>query len=184
MSEKSSFFKEYIKPILSLTIICLVITAAVSGTYQLTKPVIEKALDAASNEARKAVLPTSESFEKIELDNSVLEKYGVIEAHISNDNGVAVKIESKGYSTSSNIVLMVGIDSNGTVSGVSLLEHSETDGLGTKALGNDYFSQFYGKSEGINDIQPVSGATYSSNGVKNAISNALNLYETVKEGAK
>ncbi len=184
MSEKKSFFKEYIKPILSLTIICLVVTAAVSGTYQLTKPVIEQSLDAASNEARKEVLSTAESFEKIKLDNDTLEQYGVIEAHRSNDNGVAVKVESKGYSTSGNIVLMIGIDSNGTISGIKLLEHSETDGLGTKALGNDYFSQFYGKNESVSDVSPVSGATYSSTGVKNAINNALKLYETVKVGAK
>ena len=184
MNNKNTFFSEYIKPILSLTIICLLVTAMVSGTYQLTKPVIEKALDAASNEARKAVLPNAESFEKVDLDKETLDKFGVIEAHVSNDEGLAVKVSSKGYSTSSNIVLMVGIDSNGTVSGISLLEHSETDGLGTKALGNDYFSQFYGKTENVNDASPVSGATYSSTGVKNAINSALEIYKTVKEGAK
>lgn len=184
MSENKTFFKEYVKPVLALTIICLVVTAAVSGTYQLTKPIIEQSMDSASDEARKAVLPNAESFEKITIDSAVSEQYGIIEAHLSNDNGVAAKVQSKGYSTSSNIVLMVGIDSNGTVCGISLLEHSETDGLGTKALGTDYFSQFYGKSSNVNDVAPVSGATYSSTGVKNAINNALKLYETIRGGAE
>ncbi len=179
MNNKKEFFKEYIKPILSLTLICLVVTAAVSGTYQLTKPVIEQSQNSAADEARKVVLPSAESFEKLEIEETILQELGVVEAHISNDKGIAVKIESKGYSPSKNITLMVGIDSNGTVSGVSVLDHSETDGLGTKALASDYLEKFSGKSQNVNDVDGVSGATFSSLGVKNGINNALKLFDVI-----
>jgi electron transport complex protein RnfG len=179
--ENKNLFKEYIKPILALTIICLVVTAAVSLTYQVTKPIIDEALNAASNAARKEVLPVAETFEKVELSEEVLTQYGITEMYCANDNlGFAVTVSSKGYS-STPITLMVGIDSNNTVSGISVIEHSETEGIGTKAFASDYISLYYGK-DNVSDVNVITGATRSSTAVKDAVSKALKIVEFVSLG--
>ncbi len=175
------FFKEYIKPIVALTLICLVVTAAVSGTYQLTKPIIEEALNATSNAARKEVLPQAEKFEKVELPQSVLDEYSVNEVFAANDNiGFAVTVSAKGYS-STPVTLMVGINADGSVAGISVVEHSETEGIGTKAFAQDNISKYIGKTA-VQDVSTITGATFSSSAVKTAVSNALDVCNFIMLG--
>ena len=56
---------EKLKPIVVLTAICLVVSAALTGTYNLTKPVIDAAKAAQANEALLAVLPDGTDFEEV-----------------------------------------------------------------------------------------------------------------------
>ena len=56
---------ENLKPIVVLTVICLVVSAALAGTYNLTKPVIDAAKAAQANEALAAVLPEGADFEEV-----------------------------------------------------------------------------------------------------------------------
>ena len=48
---------EKLKPIVVLTAICVIVSAALVGTYGLTKPVIDAAKAAEANAALSAVLP-------------------------------------------------------------------------------------------------------------------------------
>ena len=61
MNEKSTY-KSYIAPALVLVVICLVVTAALAGTYSITDPIIEANTKAAADEARAQVLPSGDSF--------------------------------------------------------------------------------------------------------------------------
>ncbi|WP_298018107.1 FMN-binding protein [uncultured Dysosmobacter sp.] len=93
--------------------------------------------------------------------------------------GYAVKIVASG--SQDNIEMMVGVDSEGAVSGVSIVKNSETSGIGSKVMTNvnGVLDQFIGKSAadgtlvvGTN-VDAISGATVSTKGVTTGVNAAL-----------
>lgn len=81
------------------------------------------------------------------------------------------------------LTVAVGMALDGTVQNVIVLEHEETPGLGSKAAEESFTSQFSGKNvesfipvdgaSADNEIDAISGATYSTNAVTNAVNEAL-----------
>ena len=51
------FVKDFVIPVVVLTVICVVVSAALVFTYQATKPIIDEAKNAEANAARAVVLP-------------------------------------------------------------------------------------------------------------------------------
>ncbi len=80
------------------------------------------------------------------------------------------------------VKMIVGLDHNGKVVGLKVLSHSETVGIGDKALSESYFSGFYEKGDGDKLPDAISGATYSSNAVREGVNTALNAFKLVKGG--
>ena len=89
--------------------------------------------------------------------------------------------------------LMVGLDTEGKVTGVTVLSHGETVGIGDKIEDKDFRSGFIGregslsykKGAGADEagvIDGISGATYSSKAVINGVDLALKAYKTAKGG--
>ena len=84
------------------------------------------------------------------------------------------------------IEMMVGVDASGAVTGVSVINHSETSGIGTKVVGNEptasgvgVLDQFVGKSAadgtltvGTN-VDAITGATVSTRGITTGVNAAL-----------
>ena len=65
-------------------------------------------------------------------------------------SGIAFEaIAPDGYS--GNIKIMVGVDAAGKVTGISILQHTETPGLGALAEGESWRAQFKGKGLGDAD---------------------------------
>jgi electron transport complex protein RnfG len=81
-------------------------------------------------------------------------------------------VASTGYG--GPIVLLVGVDTKeGKITGLKVLEHQETPGLGSNVAEAGFLSQFLGKSLESpfrvgEDVQAVSGATISSRAVARA----------------
>ena len=98
--------------------------------------------------------------------------------------GYAIKVSATG--SQGAIEMMVGVDGEGVVTGVSIVKHSETSGIGTKVADNEptasgvgVLSQFEGMSAadgtltvGAN-VDAISGATVSSRGVTGGVNAAL-----------
>ena len=98
--------------------------------------------------------------------------------------GHAVKVVSSG--SQGSIEMMVGLDADGAVTGVSIVKHSETAGIGTKVMDNEpnkngvpVLDQFKGMSAadgtlavGTN-VTAITGATVSSKGVTAGVNTAL-----------
>lgn len=172
-------FKEYIGPSLVLVVICLVVTAALAGTYQITKPVIEAITKANADAARAEVLPSgAEGFSPV--DKSFQE--GIADVYTAdNSSGVVITALDKGFG--GEIAVMVGIDGSGQITGVKVLDHTETPGLGTKAMTETHLSQYRGKTKISNSseadptyIDAITGATVTSNAVFRAVDKALHQY--------
>ena len=98
--------------------------------------------------------------------------------------GYAIKVSASG--SQGAIEMMVGVDAEKAITGVAVVKHSETSGIGTKVADNEptaagvgVLSQFEGKSAadgvltvGVN-VDAISGATVSSRGVTGGVNAAL-----------
>lgn len=178
---KNNAFKENIAPALVLVIICLVVTAALAGTYGVANPLIEKNAQKTADEARVKVLPSGDSFTP--YDGKLVCDGAVTECYIAdNKSGMAVTATYKSFG--GTLTAMVGIDKDGKVTGVTVTNHADTPGLGTKAMTDEYLTQYSGVDTAGQDnikndanIDQIVGATISSNAVYQCVSEALLQYK-------
>ena len=173
-------FKDYIAPALVLVLICLVVTAALAGTYSKANPVIQKNAQLAADKARGSVLPEGDSF--TQYDGKLVE--GVTECYIAdNKAGMAVTTTAKSFG--GTLTAMVGIDKEGKVTGVTVTEHADTPGLGTKPMEAEYLKKQYAGKDAIsadsikNDsgVDYIVGATISSNAIYQTVKEALQQFK-------
>ena len=85
-----------------------------------------------------------------------------------------------GYSKG-GLQLLIGIDPAGKLAGISIVSIGETPGLGTKVLDAAFLDQFKGITSSEFSMDAVTGATYSSNGMKKAVTIAMDTYTKNKE---
>ena len=112
----------------------------------------------------------------------ILEGYRTLDRE-GNGNGVVLSVVShEGYG--GDIVLSVGINKDGTVSGVMVTSMSETSGLGANCQDKDWAAQFKGKKEGPlgyvkngnpgpGEIDAITGATLTTKAVLEAVNQGL-----------
>jgi len=184
---------DIVKPTVVLLLICSVVTLALAFTNSLTKDKIAEAARLEEESARKEVLSLAESFEEIQgleaviNDNEAL--FPVKKAFVGFKGEDAIGrvflTETKGYG--GTIKITVGIDSEGTITGVKIGDNNETPGLGSKAKDEPFISQFQGispkgaltvvKNNKTKDeeIDAISGATITSKAVTKAVQAALNV---------
>lgn len=169
-----------IKPPLVLTVICTVVSALLimvhNATYVDTTGVITESL---IKGLREIYGMTNYRMLKNE-DGSVLSYDGVTSV-ITNENGqIAFEIIADGYAKN-GIHVLVGVSDNG-VEGISFVELGETPGLGTKVRDEaDFIKQFLGVKDDNYEFSALTGATFSSKGMKNAVNTALKTYQEHKE---
>lgn len=171
-------FSEIIKPVLVLTLICAVVTFALAYVNSVTAPIIAKSQEEEAQKARAEVLKDGDAFTKIDVDNlpqTVTEVY-----RAENGAGYVFMLTAKGYG--GDMKLICGINSSGEIEECKTLSHNETSGLGSKTAEDPYRSQYSGKTaDTLNQVDTITGATISSNAYKNAVTDALEAYKTVKE---
>ncbi|MDD6225005.1 MAG: FMN-binding protein [bacterium] len=171
-------FSEIIKPVLVLTLICAVVTFALAYVNSVTAPIIAKSQEEEAQKARAEVLKDGDTFTKIDVDNlpqTVTEVY-----RAENGAGYVFMLTAKGYG--GDMKLICGINSSGEIEECKTLSHNETSGLGSKTAEDPYRSQYSGKTaDTLNQVDAITGATISSNAYKNAVTDALEAYKTVKE---
>lgn len=101
---------------------------------------------------------------------------------------VAYSSVAKGYHDL--IEVMVGVGPGGKLTGISIMSHSETPGLGARIVEPKFTDQFAGldldttklSSEG-GKVDALSGATFSTVGVITAVSAALEQFPEIKKEA-
>ena len=159
------------------------------GVYELTKEPIIEQQNKAVQEACQAVFEEADRFEALSYTinaelSEELSEMGVTvgDAYfaLNEDRHLGFVLEtssSEGYG--GVITLYMGIDLDGTLKGVSILEISETPGLGMRA-GEVLIPQFsnkraeiftYTKNGSMSDseIDAISGATVTTKAVVNAV---------------
>lgn len=171
------------KYILRLTLTLLLITAVVAGLLalvnHLTEDKIRTLQEERANSAMLQVLP-ADSYELLPCDEE-----GVTALYKAGDSGYVVRLEVGGFGGA--IDLMVGVNSDLTVSGISVISHAETASLGANCTREDWRSQFVGASGALavdkdgGQIDSLTGATVTSRAVTEAVEQALKLIEEVSK---
>lgn len=177
----------------TLTVISLVVAALLGFVNSITADKIAE-IDAENTRiAMSAVAPEGSEFgDKIEVTDDmvaaaatqsgkILELYPVTNG--GAEAGYVMKISASG--SQGTIVMMVGVDANKAITGISVVSHAETSGIGTKVVGNKpnaagmpVLDQFVGLSGAGSlvvgsNITAISGATVSTKGITMGANAAL-----------
>lgn len=180
--------KAVLVPAIALLIICLVSTALLAGTNMLTADKIaENALETETL-SRSVVLPEAKTYGEVQtLENGITYCEGI--DNLGKTVGYVFTSSAKGYG--GNVGVMVGLDNSGVITGIEILSHDETPGLGANSTKPDFKNRFIGKSGELtvnktsNDgqnIQAITAATITSKAVVNAVNAVTDAFETLKTG--
>ena len=165
--------------ILRIAITLLVITglvaAALAGVNAITKDAIAANQAKKTQDALAVVLPDAGDLQPVALSGDT----GIVSEVYTDGESFAVKVLPGGFD--GEITMMVGIVA-GKVSGISVISHTETPGLGAvaaaqNAKGEAFRGQFVGQEGELaigNQIDAMSGATITSNAVVTGVNAALN----------
>lgn len=167
-----SMFKDFVLPPLVLTVIAGVTTAALVLTEGVTTPIIEEQQAAAADAARVAVLPEADSFTQCTVEE--MPEGGIDAYQADNGAGYVITAEARGYG--GQLRVMVGIGSDGLITGTEVLVNNETQGLGSRVSEHDFMDQYIGKDSMLEGVQAISGTTISSNAFSNAVKTAYQIY--------
>ena len=161
---------------LTLLIITAVVAAVLAGVNSITAPAIAELKAQKTQEAIELVLPGGgevlDSFPETALVSKVY----------ASDTGYAIEVTPGGFDNT--ITMMVGVDTEGKVLGISVISHTETAGLGAVAAagtpaGENFRGQFVGQSGSVSvtkdggAMDAITGATITSRAICAGVNAAL-----------
>lgn len=183
----------------TLTVIALVVAALLGVVNNVTKDKIAEQDAENTRIAMSAVAPEGSEFgDKMDISDAVAAAVSaqggkIVEMYpMTNggaDAGYVVKVSASG--SQGTITMMVGVDANKAITGISVISHSETSGIGTKVVGNEpnaagepVLDQFIGMSGSGSlvvgkNVIAVSGATVSTKGITMGANAALAAVEAL-----
>jgi electron transport complex protein RnfG len=171
---------EIIKLTVVLVIISMIAGLATAVANSKTKERIAAQQLYIQRAAVEAVFPDGVEIEEREGGGTLPYKYW----SASRDGkiiGYAFKISGQGYA--GDIIFMVSSDLDGKILGMTVLEHTETPGLGSKAQA-EVSPQFIGKESPFSvvkanaknsEIQAITGATITTKAIVDIVNSAINL---------
>ncbi len=184
-SKKESTF---INMVLALLIVTLISSSVLGYVYELTKePIAQAKLNKKLN-AIKAVVPAfNNNPDSVKYEIPVTGGEPVM-AYPAKMDGVLVGTAIESYTMagfSGLVKIMVGLKPDGSINGISVLEHKETPGLGTH-MGDDWFlGQFKDKNPASfsvkvkkdgGDVDAITAATISSRAFCDAVTRAYDAF--------
>ena len=163
---------------LTLLVITAVVAVALAGVNSITAPKIEQLNAEKTQQAIETVLPGGFDTQITDYTDDT----GLVTNVYSGANGYAFEVTPAGFDNT--ITMMVGVDHDGKVLGISIVSHTETSGLGAVAAastsaGESFRGQFVGMSGSVSvtkdggDIAALTGATITSRAVCTGVNAAL-----------
>jgi len=194
MAKRESSF---INMVVTLVLVTGIAAAALGFVYDFTKGPIEAAKAKAQTEAIEAVLP---AFEELGKTDSIIPEEGaeILEFFPAFKGGELVGTAVKTYTKSGFsgfISIMAGFDTEGNITGYSILEHAETPGLGSKmdtwfnnaekpkqnVIGKNPATTNFTVSKDGGDIDAITASTITSRAFLEALTLAYETYEEEKK---
>ena len=162
----------------TLFLIAAVVAVALAGVNSVTAPAIAELNAQKTQEAISAVLPGGFDSEITDFTDAS----GIVSKIYQGANGYAVEVGPGGFDNT--ITMMVGIDNEGKVLGISVVSHTETAGLGAVAAagtpkGEAFRNQFVGASGSVSvtkdggTMDAITGATITSRAICVGVNAAL-----------
>lgn len=189
----------------TLLLICAVVAGILAAVNSITAPIIADSKAEKTRQAISAVLPGTTDVREIPFTDEtgmVSKVYlamdqksmtSTVSASVDMGLGFAVEVIPSGFGGA--ITMMVGVSVDGEVTGISIISHAETPGLGAVAAANTdkgvaFRDQFIGLTGGItigdgdNQIDALSGATISSQAVVDGVNAALECVKNLDKEVK
>lgn len=181
-----------INMVIALLVVTLVASTALGYIYEITKEPIARAKLIKKTRALQEVVP---EFTNNPIDEMLMVKAPDLEDSLEvypvkrdgKQVGMAVRsLSKKGFS--GEVWLMVGFNQQGKINDISVLEHKETPGLGTKMSDPAFKDQFKGLdpsqvnmsiSKDGGDVDGITAATISSRAFTDAVQRAYKTYKSV-----
>lgn len=168
--------------ILRLTLTLLVLTLVVAALLGFVNALTADRITALKNEKAETAMQqvlAADSYEPIPSETD-----GITAAYRAGDAGYVVRVSTNGFG--GEIDMMVGVDAQGTVTGVSVISHSETASLGANCTREDFRNQFVGTNAPAltkdgGTVEALTGATVTSRAVTNGVRLALAFVEEVRQ---
>lgn len=148
-----------------------------------------KSSDAALEESRGGaqralIFPDATSFERVKAPDIE----GLNSVYRSDAGDFVFDVQSAGYH--GDVELMIGITADGHVAGIQIVEEDETEGIGTKALADEFLASFKDldatgtltvkdAASGETHVDGVSGATFTSAAVVSNLNIAFEAFAEV-----
>ncbi len=158
-------------PIMFITVVVLISVTLLAFTESFTGPVVEKRLRQQVVDQMVDIFPNIDDFDyNEEIDIYTL--YDESEERI----GYAFLAVGAGYG--GDISILVGLEDAQTVKGIIILSHTETPGIGSKAMEPAFLGQFSGlaisniafeRDGGLIKSDSITGATVSSSAIIKAV---------------
>lgn len=178
------------KKILKLTFILFLVCAITAGILgvinELTYERIAEQERIKTENAYAAVL-ASDGYVEVEFDH---EAFPTIDLINECTNGAGYVVTTTFVGAQGKITMAVGVDNDYKCTGISIISHSETSGLGANAastaeVGVNWRAQFVGEGEDIaitkagGNIDALAGATITSRAVANATGTAISAVKSL-----
>ena len=175
---KANALKE-IFPVIFITLVVFVSVALVSGTDSITKDKIAYQID---QKIQGMLVETFPDMNEYTFTDDIYTIY--------SDNtlvGYAFLATGKGYG--GDIDILVGLEDEQTLKGITIVTQSETPGLGSRIIESSFVSEFVGaniddiflKKDG-GQIDAITGASISSEAVVDVVRNtAMEKVKSLKE---
>lgn len=183
--------KKILKLTFILFLICAITAGILGGVNELTHDRIAEQNRQKTVKAYSAVLP-ADDYELVELSPELKAAYPSVDKVSRAANGSGYVVESTFSGAQGLITLAVGVDDSLKCTGISVISHSETSGLGANAassseIGVNWRAQFLGVDETValtkagGTIDALAGATITSRSVTEATALSIRLVRDLTE---
>jgi len=179
--------KEVVKPGLVLLVVTFVAALCLGFVHELTKEPIARQLYLAMNASMSAVLPEADTYIPVDFEpTSGSPVFNVTRGEVNGATvGYIVGAGKPGYS--GVIDVLVGINMEGIIQGITILRHTETPGLGANAALPVFTDQFIGgygamrttrsAEPGVHEVTIITASTITTDSIVDAVNAALDYFE-------
>jgi len=168
-------------PLLVLTLICLVVSAALAFMNRATEPVISEAAAERAQTVMAQKIKEAHGFEPVEFSGIEEIPTSIKEIYKTTNNiGYIFIAAVNGFS--GDITVICAVDPDGRIISASTLSHTETKGIGTILEQESFLGTFRGVDSDLIGIDTVTGATISTRAFIHAIDDILTAFMIVSRG--
>ena len=185
--KNESLLRYVLRLTLTLLVIAAVVATLLAVVNQVTAPIIAKRNAEKTQSAIALVLPGGYDREITEFTDAT----GLVSKVYEGAGGYAVEVAPAGFDGA--ITMVVGIDTDGKVSGISIISHTESAGLGavaanTGSAGTAFRDQFVGLSGTVavtkdgGTVNAITNATITSRAICTGVNAALACVAALSQG--
>ena len=178
--------------VIVLACICLVSAAILGLVNKVTVGPIQANTEKTVQESLRTVMPIDGDYEDV-TDQYSGDPVTVPVTGVSVPVKAVYKAADEGYvveTMSPNgfggaLDMMAGVDNDGNVTGIAIISHAETSGLGSKSTDPEWQAQFKGVNGTIGvtkdgyQINAITGSTITSRAVCDGVNAAIAVVETL-----